>query len=225
MLAKNDENKQNIKYVFSTLDGRPTNISWVAGVIFFSVLVDYLLALAGVDGIPKFCINIDISPLAMNARGNAINALAGLIGGIVAVGTFYLTHRQKQTFHDEQLKNINKNAEEQLKIQRAQAEYDAIASEYDALSKDFVSSEELSRINAAIGLAKIAQRVNRIERLDFRAKTGNENKEPPKTRDFYPWYEPISMQLTAAILKYDSRLSRDAVANAITIIAKHDVTP
>lgn len=201
----------NVKKVISGWFRKPSQVTilragLIAGGTLLLIFVDYLFALAGVEFIPRVGFGREVKAIDVAARGHVISAVAGLIGGGVALLTYTLTYRQKQS-----------HFELQRKQEQAQADYDAIAAEYDALSKDFVGKDELSKINAAIGLAAIAKKVD--PRKEFKLMVGESIQ---KTSEFYPWYERVAMQLAAALINYNEPRARDQVRNSIRDIARFD---
>ena len=201
--------------------------------------VNYLLAIAGLWSWDRW---VTVPVIAAVARGQIVAAAVALVSGLIALITFTVSYHQKIYIQelanykagqiaDDNRKEQNKWEQDRLATQQdhfakqrkqetAQAEYDAIAKEYDALSKDFVAKEELARINAAIGLAAIAIRPD--PRRLF--KEGLEPEEAPKTREYFPWYEKVASQLSAALHVYEEARARSQILSSIQIISKIDNT-
>lgn len=211
------------------------------GAIFVFCGVNYLMAIAGLwTGYHWLTVPV----IASAARGQVVAAIVGLVSGFIALITFTVNYHQKnyiqekanftaEQIADDNRRQQNKWEEDRLRTQqvhfdrqraqeRAQAEYDSIANEYDALSKDFVAEQELARINAAIGLAAIAMRP------DPRRLFNEEISKPedaPKTRDYYPWYERVASQLAAALITYERASERAQVRNSIELMGGLERTP
>lgn len=166
-------------------------------------MLNYLLAIADVWHWGFYKVPL----IAAAARGQVIAAAVGLLGGFAGLLTFSINYHQKKD-----------HFERQRAQERAQSDYDAIAAEYDALSKDFVAEKELARINAAIGLASIALRPDPKRLFE-------ESLSPdaaPKTSTYYPWYERIASQLVAALHIYQEPRARAQVRSAIRRLATID---
>ncbi len=201
-------------------------------------VINYLLSIAGLWTGWRL---VTVAVIADAARGQVVAAAVALISGFIALITFTVNYHQKnyiqekanftaEQIADDNRKQQNKWEEDRLKIQqehfdrqrkqeKAQADYDSIAAEYDALSKDFVSEKELSRINAAIGLAAVAMRPDprRLFEEDI-----TKPEDAPRTRDYYPWYERVASQLAAALFSYERSTELSQVRNSIKVIARVD---
>lgn len=170
-------------------------VAVVFGLLWF---VDFLFALAGVSFLLEWFTVEQLS--SESARASAITAAVGLIGGVGALITFLFNYQQKQ----QQFENSQD-------LSRKQHEYEMIFREYSELSRDFASDHELSRINAAINLVRIAK----LPDPRFDEKHSRREGDRNWILEKYPWFKSTCMQLATACLTYSGSVQKNAILRAV----------
>jgi uncharacterized protein YjbI with pentapeptide repeats len=156
------------------------------------------------------------------SQGTIVAAAVTYAGGVIGLGTFFLNRYQKDVHLARQLAKDREIAEKQRKLdhehetqrekrERELAELQRLEAQFSQLAADFASGETLNRINAAIGLAELAQTPDPTKRSDG---------APAKTRENYPYFLRAGNRLAAALHQWGEQPARDEVRKALEQMAK-----
>ncbi|MBL8047176.1 MAG: pentapeptide repeat-containing protein [Chthonomonas sp.] len=187
-------------------------------ILFAWLVFDYFMALGGVDIWPS---GKEVNSLTGNAQGHAISAAVGWIAGSVGLVTFFLNRSQKDQHHVQQLKQAREFENEKERRERELAELSRLETLFAELAEDFSSASTLERINAAIGLAELAQTPD-----PRRMGPDGEPPEAPygdhksaKCKDNYPYFLRAANRLAAALHQWEEQSALDEVRKALRQMA------
>lgn len=186
-----------------------------------ALLVDYLLALAGIEWIPIQCFRVPKVP--ESAVGQVITAAVAVIGAAVGLWTFFFNTWEKQDALEKTTRTQREIAEAERQQnrefetaredrERQLARLDQLEKQFDQLAEDFAAPGALERINAAIGLAELAVTPSPV---NLPASDGN-----PKTQDHYPYFMRAANRLAAALHQWTDFPARQEALKALDGIGK-----